>query len=256
MPEKFDIDLELKSILEKNLLPARIVDRIGKKIKENNISISKEQLYELVNKIQGILQNYSKNKQTITVEKRNGQKTPVQSPEEVQDMKKLVETVEELKERIKSIEEQRLEGVKGVSGRIIKTKDMMNPQQEIVESDEPMQPLELIPNDPESIVVLMKWLQYLVDKIGKNNLPDILSYYVDIDWITDDVRLDLIEYSKGISDSTAEIKEPPKLVTKDHIQSLLFIQKLKGKNLNERFIWKIDREMEKMAKSIEEYQLK
>ncbi len=256
MPEKFDIDLELKSILEKNMLPARIIDRIGKKIKESNISISKEQLYELVTKIQLILQNYSKNKQTVTAEKKTEQKPPIQPPEETQDMRKLVETVEELKEKIKAIEEQRLDSIKGVTGQLVKTKDIMKAPQEIAESDEPMQPLEQIPNDPESIVVLMKWLQYLVDKLGKNNLPDVLSYYVDIEWITDDVRLDLIEYSKGITDETTPGKEPHNLSTKDHIQSLLFIQKLKGKHLSERFIWKIDREMEKMAKSLTNHHFK
>jgi archaeal flagellar protein FlaD len=256
MPETFDIDAELKSIIEKNLLPPKLVEKIGKKIKENNIKISKEQLYELVNRIQGILQNYSKNSKTPNKEKTTEQKTEDVSTVETTDMQKLVDTVEQLKERIKTIEEGHLEGVKGVSGRLVRTKDMMRVPEKFVESDEPMQPLEMIPNDPENIVVLMKWLQYLVDKLGRNNLPDVLSYYVDIDWITDDVRLDLIEYSKGITDDNKEGKESLNLSTKEHIQSLLFIQKLKGKHLNERFIWKIDREMEKMAKSISNQQFK
>jgi flagellar protein FlaD len=122
---------------------------------------------------------------------------------------------------------------------------------------EEIQPLEQIPSDPENIVVIMKWLQYLVEKVGKNNLPDVLGYYVDIGWISDDVRLDLISYSKGI------IEEPSQkgthtthLPTRDHLQSLLFIQKLKGVQLDERFLSKIERDMEKMAKSLEGYQLK
>ena len=105
----------------------------------------------------------------------------------------------------------------------------------------------------------MRWLQYLVDKIGKDNLANILGYYVDIDWISDDVRLDIIKYAKGIAENN--IKDTLKkgitnLTTKDHIQSLLFIQKLKGFQIDDRFIWKIDREMDKLAKSIEENQIK
>ena len=122
---------------------------------------------------------------------------------------------------------------------------------------EDIEPLTDLPNDPESIIVLMKWLQYLVDKLGKSKLPDILGYYVDIDWISDDVRLDLMKYSKGITDDgKKDASGSMTLPTKDHIQSLLFIQKLKGIELDERFIWRIDREMEKMGKNLDDYQLK
>ena len=63
-----------------------------------------------------------------------------------------------------------------------------------------MTPLSEIPQTPEGIVLLLKWLQNIIDKLGKNHLPDILRYYVDIGWITEDVKLDLIKYAKGISD--------------------------------------------------------
>jgi flagellar protein FlaD len=103
----------------------------------------------------------------------------------------------------------------------------------------------------------MKWLQYLVDRTGKNNLPDTLGYYVDIGWISEDVRLDLINYSKGITEEPAQTgTHPPFLPTKDHLQSLLFIQKLKGIQLDDRFLIKIERDMEKIVKSLEGYPLK
>lgn len=182
-------------------------------------------------------------------------KTPASTNIEM-DMQQLLQTVDNLKERLEDIEKRNLEAVKDVANNIVKTDDMKLPKTMEISEDE-LKPLEELTNDPESIVVSMKWLQYLVDNVGKVNLPDILGYYVDINWITDDVRLDLIEYSKGITtksdDSTKKISN---MSTRDHIQSLLFIQKLKRKQLDERFIMKIDREMEKIAKSIDNFQFK
>jgi len=182
-------------------------------------------------------------------------KTPASTNIEM-DMQQLLQTVDNLKERLEDIEKRNLEAVKDVANNIVKTDDMKLPKTIEISEDE-LKPLEELTNDPESIVVSMKWLQYLVDNVGKVNLPDILGYYVDINWITDDVRLDLIGYSKGITtksdDSTKKISN---MSTRDHIQSLLFIQKLKRKQLDERFIMKIDREMEKIAKSIDNFQFK
>lgn len=263
--EEFEVGAELTSIAERNILPARIVQKIGEKLKEKNIKLSKEQLYRLVEKIQNALRSYSThissqidplNKPQATSPQKEEKKTAAESWGQTADMKTLAESVEKLSNRLKSLEESRLDTVKGVTGKLVKTKDIhtLEPS-ELLEED--MQPLEHIPSDPESIVVIMKWLQYLVDKVGKNNLPDVLGYYVDICWISDDVRLDLISYSKGITELPAQPgTQTPHLPTKDHLQSLLFIQKLKGVQLDDRFLSKIERDMEKMAKSLEGYQLK
>ena len=251
LTEEFDLDVELATIVEKNMLPSRIAEKIGEKLKEKNIKITKEQLYKLVEKIQSAIQTYT-GQTFVPVNYSKDAAAEVNA-----NMKELVESIEKLEERIKDIEDTKLEGLKGVTGRLVKTKDIKTVEKAGVVLQEEMEPLFEISNDPESIVVLMKWLQYLVDKLGKNNLQDILGYYVDIDWISDDVRLDLIKYSKGITDAKEGAKRGmTNLSTRDHIQSLLFIQKLKGQQLDERFIWKIDREMEKMTKSIEEYQFK
>jgi archaellum component FlaD/FlaE len=263
--EEFEIGAELTTIVERNMLPVRIVQKIGEKLKEKNIKVSKDQLYKLVEKIQSALRTYTmstssqpeqpKKAETVTPvkeEKKPWNSTAVQTT----DMKTLVEAVEQLSERIKVMEENRIEGVKGVTGKLVKTKDIKTFEQADILGED-MQPLEHIPSDPESIVVIMKWLQYLVEKIGKNNLPDVLGYYVDIGWISDDVRLDLISYSKGITGEPAQAgTQSSHLPTRDHLQSLLFIQKLKGLQLDERFLSKIERDMEKMVKSLEGYQLK
>jgi archaellum component FlaD/FlaE len=263
--EEFEVGAELNTIVERNILPQRIVQRIKEKLKEKNIRVTKNQLYRLVEKIQSALNTLAtlspsqseqpKKMETPTLLKEDGKifhDTPIQTT----DMRQLVEVVEQLSERIKIIEENRIEGVKAATGKLVKTKDIRAFEPTDI-LNENMQPLEQIPSDPESIVITMKWLQYLVDRTGKNNLADALGYYVDIGWISEDVRLDLINYSKGITGEPTQTGDhPPHLPTRDHLQSLLFIQKLKGLQLDDRFLNKIERDMEKIVKSLEGYQQK
>ena len=255
--EESEVAAELTTIIERNMLPQRITQKIGEKIKEKNIKVTKDQLYKLVEKIQSTLRSYTPSTSREPEQPKKEEKKPWNGTNvQTTDMKQLVEAVEKLGERIKVIEENRIDGVKGVTGKLVKTKDIKTFEPADILGED-MQPLEHIPSDPESIVVIMKWLQYLVEKIGKNNLPDVLGYYVDIGWISDDVRLDLIGYSKGITAEPAQVgTQSPHLPTRDHLQSLLFIQKLKGLQLDERFLSKIERDMEKMVKSLEGYQLK
>ena len=170
--EELEVAAELATIIERNMLPQRIAQRIGEKIKEKNIKVTKDQLYKLVEKIQSTLRSYTSSTSSqleqqkkaeplilVKEEKKPWNSTTVQTT----DMMKLVEAVEKLNERLKVIEENRIEGVKGVTGKLVKTKDIKTLESaEILGED--MQPLEHIPSDPESIVVIMKWLQYLVDK--------------------------------------------------------------------------------------------
>jgi len=253
LAEEFDLDVELSTIVRNGMLPSSIAVKIGELLKQKNITITKQQLYRLVEKIQSAIQKFGGSEQSYVPV--HGYKDD--SAEMHADMKSLIESIEKLEERIENIEENTFPSVNGVTGKLVKTKDIRTVERTESSIQDEMEPLYEIPNDPESVVVLMKWLQYLVDKVGKQNLPNILGYYVDIDWISDDVRLDLIKYSKGIEDVKERSKEKlTNLSTKDHIQSFLFIQKIKGQQLDERFIWKIDREMDKMAKSIEDYQIK
>ena len=261
--EDNEIVIELSTLVEQNALPQKIAQKIGEKLKEKNIKITKNQLYKLTGKIQDVLREYSSQDHSQPDKKIEMQ--PVMNNEKkswndaiipMNDMQTLVQAVEKLSERIKVIEENQIEGIKGVTGKLVKIKDVKTlVPTDILEED--IQPLERIPTDPESIVVIMKWLQHLVDKLGKNNLPDVLGYYVDIGWISDDVRLDLMNYSKGITEISNQTSPPSShLPTRDHVQSLLFIQKLKGVQLDDRFLNKIERDMEKMVKSLEGYPLK
>ena len=175
-------------------------------------------------------------------------------------MKSLVDEVEQLKHRLSELESQQMSFEHKKMSKLVTARDItVDGAPSLTYED--FQPLHELPNDPESIIILMKWLQHLVDNVGKQYLPDVLSYYVDIDWITDDVRLSILQYSKGIIEDDAkreqhQNKNSYNLPTTDHIRSLLFIQKLKGNSVDDRFMSKIDREMEKLSKIIGTYPLK
>lgn len=88
--------------------------------------------------------------------------------------------------------------------------------------------LKDIPSTPTSIVFLLRWLEYLLQKVGPDGLMEVLMYYEDIGWIGGDIRNTLIKYSRGVT-----LDEEPELPTgqmevEDHIISLFFISKLQG----------------------------
>ncbi len=126
-----------------------------------------------------------------------------------------------------------------------------SPQTPTVFTTTHMQTLSQIPKHPEGIIVLMRWLQYLVETCGHNGLPEILDYYVDIEWITEDVRLDLMKYARGITEPDTKTKQNT-LTTKDHIQTLLYLQRLNGIDYDDHFLERIDWQMEKLGRDLEE----
>ncbi|MEM0492791.1 MAG: FlaD/FlaE family flagellar protein [Candidatus Thermoplasmatota archaeon] len=263
--EESEIEKELLSLSEKNMLPQQITKKLLTKLKEKKIKLTRTQLNDLVDKISNALKTLPPLKPNGTVDADASKKTKTDEEkdkstlklEPTEDLKTLFDSVEDLKKRISELEKNTVTyGKKDNTGRIVMTKDIQTIEQDGKNMEDVFKPLIAIPNDPESIIVLMKWLQYLVDKAGKIHLPEVLSYYVDIGWISDDVRFDLLEYSKGIIEEPSQNdtkRDSYSLSTRDHIQSLLFIQKLKGQQIDDRFMNKIDREMEKISKSLASY---
>jgi archaeal flagellar protein FlaD len=250
----FDVSKELSTLVSKNILPRKIALKLDSKLKEKNIKLSKEQFYLLIDKITGFLNGYN------NIEKPNYSAS--KNIADNSNMQTLLETLEKLEERIASLEEGKTDEYSGleVSGaentKVVTTDDIKVPKG----NDWDWQPLKNVPNDPESIIVLMKWLQYLIDRCGRDNLSNILDYYVDIGWISQDAKINLIDYSHGIADENREKSETKKNITdlpsKDHIQSFIFIQKLKGVALDKHFVDRIDGNISSITKKLENYNFK
>ena len=243
--EKFEIGAELSALVAQGRITPSIAEKIKEKVKEKNLTLTKDQLYKLVNKIN----SYLREKSTQTPSTSQPSTPPsTTSSRPAEEMNKFLQTLENLYQRVERLERMQDEWMKNVDVRIKESKpeDIRIPGEEKIEFR--ASTLDSLPNDPEGVVIVMKWLQYLVDRVGKENISKVLDYYVDIGWITDDVKVKLLEYCEGITEETSERRN---LVAKDHIQSFLYIQKLKGNEIDEHFIGKIERDLNKLSKNLE-----
>ena len=233
----FDLEKELSALVAQKVIPAKVADKLANKLKGKNAKINREQLQTLTYKLRDVLNEYAKTGQI------NG-KAPKREGSD-QNMQKLVETVDKLEKRISYIETDKKPDLNYTT-----TDDIKVPELEL-------DPLRDVPSDPESIIVLMKWLQYLMNKCGRDNLSNILDYYVDIGWISEDAKISLIDYSQGITeekrDGGTSRKDVSDLPSKDHIQSFIFIQKLRGKQFDKHFIDRIDGKLARIIKKFDSH---
>ncbi|MHA1221340.1 MAG: FlaD/FlaE family flagellar protein [Candidatus Heimdallarchaeota archaeon] len=257
--EDFELGNELSTLVAKNEIPSKIADKLEQKLKEKEVKITKEQLHMLVGKIKDIMRTYAKFDRVGKKDQPAKTEQTLKATSDM-DMQKLVETMDKLQKRINNLEHGVITN-KDESPKIVTTDDIQVPEKITVPlQDLTMKPLAGIPSDPESVIVLMKWLQHLIDKCGRSYLPTILDYYVDIGWISDEAKISLIDYSHGITDESNRGETTRKSVSdlpaRDHIQSLLFIQKLKGREFDKHFLDRIDGEINRITKKLDIYRIK
>lgn len=87
--------------------------------------------------------------------------------------------------------------------------------------------LTKINNDPNSLLLLFKWLDFLIRKVGYQGMIKTLLFYEEVGWLTREVRDQIIKYSRDLGGTRAS-RGNRKLTTLEHIISLFFIIKLQG----------------------------
>ncbi|WP_167880988.1 FlaD/FlaE family flagellar protein [Methanococcoides sp. AM1] len=97
----------------------------------------------------------------------------------------------------------------------------------------------------------MEWLEFLMELVGQNHLTDILSYYEELGWISEDVRLELMRYAEGI-DYYIE-KSDWKLAPDDHVKSIWFIEQLAGLKVDKNRLSIVEKNIKKVKKGTEIY---
>ncbi|HIQ39024.1 MAG TPA: flagellar protein D [Methanothermococcus okinawensis] len=126
---------------------------------------------------------------------------------------------------------------------------------EIQEISERKYRLEELPEDTLSTMLVFKWLEFLISRVGLNNLIDILDYYYNLGWISEKVVNRLIKISKNMKYLNEELRKPvDKMIPEDHIVSLLYIEKLAGRPIPIDELENIDREINRIRKWAEELQ--
>jgi flagellar protein FlaD len=256
----FELGNELYTLVENNIIPAFIADKIKEKVKNANVKLTKQELFEVVDIIKKEIKTHKLSyPERIPPNQTNSgevSQTPGfdESPmEEDAELENLFKSITSLDKRIDKIENVKMEYGEDTIGEMVTTDDIHLPEKYgKTPTNRSVRPLEAIPNDPERVVVLMKWLQFLVDKVGRDNLTDILEYYVDIGWISERIVMNLVEYSEGITEESGhrELAGTNDLQAKDHIQSLLYIQRLKGLHPDGYFLHRIERKLNKMTRNL------
>ena len=110
-----------------------------------------------------------------------------------------------------------------------------------------------IAKNSTNIKLCMEWLEYLMELVGRNNLQEILAYYEELEWISEDVRLDLLRYAEGI-DFYIE-KSDWKMSPDDHVRSIWFMEKLAGIEVDRNKLSVIEKDIKKVKNGTEIYGL-
>ncbi|WP_281176001.1 FlaD/FlaE family flagellar protein, partial [Thermococcus celericrescens] len=115
--------------------------------------------------------------------------------------------------------------------------------------------LEKLPDDIVSTMIALKWLGFLIDRVGIQNLERVLEFYYEIGWISEGVLNNLLHYAKGTRPHhrDPEWKPAEKLTVQDHLISLLFIERLRGLRINRNVLDKLEREIKMLEKTLDEF---
>ena len=111
--------------------------------------------------------------------------------------------------------------------------------------------LASLDNRAETSIILLNWIEFLLEKVGRNNLAEILEYYIEIGWISEDVCSKMITYANGID---YYVERPTwKLLPEDHTKSLMFIEQLSGKKFDKNMFSRLERDAERVIRGNEIY---
>lgn len=259
---EFDYEQALTTLVYDNEIPANVAEILQKKIIDKQIPINETQFNTLITNIKQALDKISMRKENPVQQKKDLEETETnhketekaaeiitESHQDTYEVPQINDEINSLQKKVNLLEKKLFEYTDKKTNST-NTNSSDSHLNNISKQKKPTEPLQYINNDPENIIVLMNWLQYLIDRCGHKFLNDILDYYVDIEWISQDVKVQIIEYAKRISDKEHKNKENMKKITdlpsQDHIRSYLFIQKMKGNNLDRHFINRLDDEINRL----------
>ena len=91
-------------------------------------------------------------------------------------------------------------------------------------ADEGKPYLATMPNGFGSELIVIEWLEYLVDEVGIRSTAEAIDYYERIDWVSEPVADDLQAYLRGFDERGVDAD----LTIDHHTQSLKYIGQLNG----------------------------
>lgn len=120
--------------------------------------------------------------------------------------------------------------------------------------------LESPPEEFEEVIIAFKWMEFLVSKVGHSGLEEVLEFYKEMSWISDDVVIFLEKLSMGfrsfrgenerkyITKEESDLEPQNYLSTEDHIKSLLFMEALKGNEVDKDVVARVDKMVKRLSR--------
>ena len=228
-------------------IPSVVLERIAERLKDERIT--EEDLKKLIQRLE---ESYTQPERRLeTIEKRlEKMENVISSLEEFLRSQIRREEVKEAEKETITAEEEKIEG--GVSKeekreeiKEIAVKEEKISKEVVTEGGPRLR--KITPNLVNDIVV-MRWIEFMIERVGSENLPRLLEYYVDINWISEEVMNTILNYARGFSSQkeSYEVKRLVDLNATDHIRSLLFIEKLRGNPINRALLMSLEREIAKI----------
>jgi flagellar protein FlaD len=134
-------------------------------------------------------------------------------------------------------------------------------------NDKPI--LNRITKDYRTLMLVMRWVEFLFERVKRDKLTVVLDYYKDIGWISDSVKADVMAIARGSMQDVTKYEEIEannvkaevlykdvedwKLSAEDHLKSLLFIEKIAGSDIDKDDINSLEQQITSFKKSLESY---
>jgi len=135
--------------------------------------------------------------------------------------------------------------------------------------------LAYVSHDFLTLTLVMRWIEFLFERLTRDKLSLVLDYYVDVGWISEDVKSEVMSYARGEmqdvtkymapeeirEDTFRDLASPPgapykkiedwRLSADDHLKSLLFIQKIAGLEVDKDRLNSLELNIAKFKESLE-----
>jgi len=149
--------------------------------------------------------------------------------------------------------------------------------------------LTQIGSDSTCLLALVRWIEFLLSRVRRDQIKSLLSFYVKTSWISDGIRAHIIDLIRGINPSSKgtrsaspsmetpkdkegdvvmtygkerahemkaiDVKRPKvddwRLTIDDHMKSLIFIERIRGTEVNKDKLEDLERDIENLRKGLE-----
>ncbi|MBA2861670.1 FlaD/FlaE family flagellar protein [Methanococcus maripaludis] len=175
-------------------------------------------------------------------------------------------SIEHVEEPVEKIIEQNIEPIiefkeepkieKVVSKVPLEIEEENNMRHELAPAVETAARLQELPEDTLSTMLVFKWLEFLISRVGTGNLIDVLDYYHNLGWISGKAISKLMKVSKNMKYFHEDIdwKANECMAPEDHVVSLLYIEKLAGRPIAVEELEGMEREINRIKKWADELQ--